>query len=348
MPVDPPLIVPVFIPHSGCSHRCVFCNQESITGKRAQALCLPQIRNGIDTFLDGCRKTKRRVQLAFYGGNFLGLPANDAGTLLEMSMEFVKRHRIDGIRFSTRPDTIDSGRLELIRRYPIDAVELGVQSMDDTVLALCRRDHTAADSETAVALLKEQGWQIGLQLMVGLPGDDEDRCMETARRVAALSPDFVRIYPAVVLEGSPLARAFRRGEYVPWTLAGSVSIVKRMYLIFHEKKIRVIRMGLQATADLDRKGVILAGPYHPALGHLVLSEIYLDRAVMAMGAAGMTEKRMRGRTVEIHIAPRCVPRMRGDKNRNINLLQEMFGLCAVKVIADSAMKEDQVTVKDRT
>jgi histone acetyltransferase (RNA polymerase elongator complex component) len=342
-----PLIVPVFIPHSGCSHRCVFCNQEGITGKKTQNLCLPEIRNGIDTFLDGCRKTRRRVQLAFYGGNFLGLPPEDVDALLEMAMKYIDCHRIHGIRFSTRPDTITRERLERIRHYPIDAVELGVQSMDDTVLALSRRGHTAADSETAVTLLKEQRWHIGLQLMVGLPGDGEEHAMETARRVAALFPDFVRIYPAVVLENSPLARTFRHGDYVPWTLARSVALVKRMYLLFHEKKIRVIRMGLQATADLDDNGVILAGPYHPAFGHLVLSEIYFDKAVTAMMAEGFTKTKP-GRVVEIRIAPRCVPRMRGDKNSNIDRLQKIFGLSAVKVIADPTMEEDQVTVKDRT
>jgi histone acetyltransferase (RNA polymerase elongator complex component) len=348
MACDSPLIVPVFIPHAGCSHQCVFCNQERITGKRAQALSLPQIKNGIDTFLDGCRKTRRHVQLAFYGGNFLGLPAADVRVLLEMAMEYVNSRRINGIRFSTRPDTIDPERLDLIRRYPIDAVELGVQSMDDTVLSLSRRGHTAGDSETAAALLKAQGYQIGLQLMVGLPGDNEDRSMETARRVTALSPDFVRIYPAVVLKDSPLARLFDRGEYIPWSLPRSVSVTKQMYLLFQEKKIRVIRMGLQATTDLDSEGVILAGPYHPAFGHLVLSEIYFDRAVTAMTAAGIIGKGKPHRAVEIRIAPRCVPRMRGDKNRNIDLLRELYGLSAVEVIADPSIEEGRIAVTDRT
>jgi histone acetyltransferase (RNA polymerase elongator complex component) len=343
-----PLIVPVFIPHSGCPHRCVFCNQESITGMRAQALCLPRIRTGIDTFLDGCRKTIRHVQLAFYGGNFLGLPAGDVRALLEMATEYINSRRINGIRFSTRPDTIDPERMDLIRNYPIDVVELGVQSMDDTVLALSRRGHTAGDSETAVALLKAQGFQIGLQLMIGLPGDDEDRSMETAQRVAALSPDFVRIYPAVVLKGSPLAQSFEHGNYTPWSLSRSVSTVKRMLLLFQKKKIRVIRMGLQATTELDNKDVILAGPYHPAFGHLVWSEVYFDRAVAAITAAGMAEKQMQGRSVEIRISPRCVPCMRGYKNSNIHMLREMFALADVAVIPDPSMEEGLVAVTDRT
>lgn len=290
----------------------------------------------------------RHAQIAFYGGNFLGLPAADIRSLLEMTAGYIDSRRIHGIRFSTRPDTIDPERLDLIGNHPIDAVELGVQSMDDTVLALSRRGHTAGESEAAVAILKARGYPVGLQLMVGLPGDQEDRAMETARRVAALAPDFVRIYPTVVLRGSPLAREFERGDYSPWALDRSVSMVKRMLLLFQEKKIRVIRMGLQATTDLDSEGVILAGPYHPAFGHLVWSEIYFDRAVAALTGAGMTKNGRRARSVEIRIPPRCVPRMRGHKNRNIDLLREMFGLSAVKVTTDPSLEEDQVAITDRT
>jgi histone acetyltransferase (RNA polymerase elongator complex component) len=343
-----PLIVPVFIPHSGCPHRCVFCNQESITGKKARALCLSEIRNEIDTFLEGCRQTARPVQLAFYGGNFLGLSIGNIHALLEMASEYIDSRRIHGIRFSTRPDTLDPERLDLIGDYPIDAVELGVQSMDDTVLALSRRGHTAGDSEAAVRQLKARGHRIGLQLMVGLPGDEAACSLETARRVAALSPDFVRIYPAVVLKDSPLAGKFTRGEYIPWSLARSVSVVKQMVLLFQEKKIRVIRMGLQATADLDGKGVILAGPYHPAFGHLVFSEIYFDRAVAAIIAAGGVGKAARSQSVEIRVSPRCIPRMRGDKNRNVRLLKEMFGITALVVIPDPSVEEGRVAIRDRT
>lgn len=343
-----PLIVPVFIPHSGCPHRCVFCNQESITGKRAQALCLRRIRNGVDTFLRGCRPTERQVQIAFYGGNFLGLPAADIRSLLEMAAEYIDSKRIHGIRFSTRPDTIDHDRLDLLRNHPVVAVELGVQSMDDTVLALSQRGHTSADSEAAVSILKARGYPIGLQLMVGLPGDEEGRAMETARRVESLRPDFVRIYPTVVLRGSPLAGEFERGNYSPWTLDRSVSVVKRMLLLFRENQIRVIRMGLQATTDLDNEGVILSGPYHPAFGHLVLSEIYFDRAVALLTAAGITKNGGRGRSVEVRISPRCVPRMRGHKNRNIKMLREKYGLLSVKVTADPSLQENQMAITDPT
>jgi histone acetyltransferase (RNA polymerase elongator complex component) len=342
-----PLVVPVFIPHSGCPHQCVFCNQESLTGKRKKPLSLPELRSQIDTFLGRCRQTNRRVQIAFYGGNFLGLSAVDVQALLKMATEYIDSFRAHGIRFSTRPDTINPECLTLIRNYHIDAVELGVQSMDNTVLALSRRGHTAGDTKTAVALLKAQGYQIGLQLMVGLPGDDEARAMETTRQVVALSPDFVRIYPAVVLKGSPLSRAFERGEYTPWSLERSVSLVKQMFLLFKEKKIRVIRMGLQSTVDLDSKGGILAGPYHPAFGDMVLSEIYFDKAVAAVTAAGMAAKGMRGRFLEIRIAPRFISTLRGQRNRNTRLLQEKYGLAGVEMVADPSLEEGRIIVKDR-
>lgn len=336
-----PLIIPIFITHAGCPHRCAFCNQDTITGTGTSPP--PAVGERIDAFLSACRPTSRPVYVAFYGGNFLGLPDTEIRMLLTVADGYVRCGRIDGIRFSTRPDTIDSKRLDLLSPYPVHAIELGVQSMDEKVLALSRRGHSAADTAAAVARLRARGYHIGLQLMVGLPGDDEARAMDTAHRVAALFPDFVRIYPTVVLTGSPLARWYARGDYTPWPLSRCVSLVKRMLLLFQEKKIRVIRMGLQATADLDGGEGILAGPYHPAFGHLVFSEIYLDRATALLNAAGISGE-MAGRTVGIRVHPRCVSKMRGQKNENIRRLQQQFGLAGVAVIADASMADGQMTL----
>ena len=201
-----PLIVPVFVPHSGCPHRCVFCNQSIITGVPDASLDPMAIRRQISTFLDGCKPTSRPSQIAFYGGNFLGLPPDTVKMLLTEAARFVSEKRVDGIRFSTRPDTINSDSLMLLSGYPVQTVEIGVQSMNDRILAIAERGHTADETRCAAALTKEKGFQLGLQIMVGLPGDDETVSMETARQAGTLSPDFVRIYPAVVVAGSRMAR----------------------------------------------------------------------------------------------------------------------------------------------
>lgn len=337
-----PLIVPIFIAHAGCPHRCAFCNQDTITGTGPHPL--PTVGERIEAFLSGCRPANRPVYVAFYGGNFLGLSHTDICVLLKAAYGYVRSGQVNGIRFSTRPDTIDSKRLDLLIPYPVHTIELGVQSMDDEVLVRSRRGHSAADTLAAVARLRTRGYHVGLQLMVGLPGDDEARVMDTARRVAALSPDFVRIYPTVVLAGSPLARWYARGDYTPWPLSRCVSLVKRMLLLFQKKKIRVIRMGLQATADLDGGEGILAGPYHPAFGHLVFSEIYLDRATALLNAARISGK-IADQTVSIRVNPRCISKMRGQKNENIRRLQQRFGLAGVDVLADSSLADGQMALK---
>ncbi|MDX9785747.1 MAG: radical SAM protein [Desulfobacterales bacterium] len=338
--VDAPLIVPIFLPYAGCPHRCVFCNQESITGNRAQPLAHQTIKSRIDHFLKGCRPSSRRIQLAFYGGNFLGMAPEDVLSLLEMAAAYVKEGKIHGIRFSTRPDTIDSHRLDCLCAYPVDAVEIGAQSMNDEVLRLSRRGHTAEGTQQAVALLKSKGFVTGLQLMVGLPGDDERRAMASARSAAALSPDFVRIYPTVVLKESPLAKLYTSGRYISWTIERCVSIVKEMHGAFREKNIPVIRMGLQATVDLDSDACILAGPYHPAFGHLVISRIFLDKAVSTLKACAQLPEKAQRVTFCVH--PRSVPRLRGQHNENIKKLKQMFGLVTVDVRSDPLLAEDDV------
>ena len=181
-PAQKPLIVPVFVPHGGCPHRCVFCNQSLITGAPATAFHPMDIRRRITSFLDGCRLSSRPSQIAFYGGNFLGLPPEKIIALLAEAARFVAEKKAGGIRFSTRPDTVSPEQLALLSGFPVQTVEIGAQSMDDRVLEMAERGHTADDTCRAAVLTKKNGFRLGLQIMVGLPGDDEDISMDTARR----------------------------------------------------------------------------------------------------------------------------------------------------------------------
>jgi len=342
-PTRKPLIVPVFVPHAGCPHRCAFCNQSTISGAAA-SLDPSHIRHQISTFLDGCRKAPRPSQIAFFGGNFLGLSPARIKALLSEAARFVAEKRIDGIRFSTRPDTIAPGRLALLDGFPVQTVEIGAQSMDDRVLEKSRRGHTAADTTRAAELLRESGFELGLQVMVGLPGDDEGVTMETAHRVAALSPDFVRIYPTVVVAGSLLADWYREGVYRPWSLDRAVSLTARMAGFFQENGIRVIRMGLQATEDLQPGDTILAGPWHPAFGHLVHARRFLEKAA-EMLAVRASEKGGRGPAeVVFRVHPRSESRLRGMKNENMLQLKERFGLEKITVQWDADLPEDGIEV----
>ncbi len=334
-----PFIIPIFIPHAGCPHRCVFCNQAAITRARQGPPSTKELRARVERFLAYRSDQRGETQIAFFGGNFLGLKTKTIQRLLHEAGDFVRRGRVDGIRFSTRPDTIDPERLDLLARRPVSTVELGVQSMDDRVLALADRGHTARDTENAVERLKARGHEIGLQMMIGLPGDDESRALRTARRLVELSPDFVRVYPAVVLEKSRLAQMYKEGIYEPLSLDASVTLVKRIYLLFKKNNIRVIRMGLQASMDLEQGAAILAGPHHPAFGHMVYSEIFFD---MVSAAIEKTTPSLPSpvEILSIRVNPRDVSKMRGLKNRNLTLLKEKFSIRSIRVLHDASIPGD--------
>jgi len=290
-------------------------------------------------FLEFKGNDRRPVQVAFYGGNFLGLKKGYIERLLDVSAKFVKNKRIDAIRFSTRPDTIDHDRIETIKNYPVSTVELGAQSMDDKVLAAARREHSASDTQRAVALLKDRHYQVGLQMMVGLPEEDETGSLSTAYRISELEPDFVRIYPTIVLKNSLLARWYENGTYRPWSLERSIAHVKTLYLLFKQKNIPVIRLGLQASEDLDSGNAVLAGPYHPAFGHMVHSEIFLDMATTIMENKAISRE-----TVTIKVHPRSISKMRGLKNRNVETLKKKFRLQSLKIVPDPSLAEDQLAI----
>ena len=208
--------------------------------------------------------------------------------------------------------------------------------MDDRVLTAAKRGHLASDTQKAAALLKQRHYETGIQMMVGLPGEDEDSSLSTGHRIEELKPDFVRIYPTVVLKNSLLAKWYQTGRYRPWSLERSVAQVKRLYLFFKKKEIRVIRMGLQAAKDLDSGAAVLAGPYHPAFGHMVHSAIFLDMAVSAME----TERISRD-TVILKVHPRSISKMKGLKNMNVDLLKKRFHIKSIQIIPDASIAEDK-------
>ena len=269
----------------------------------------------------------------------MGQPKKDIEYLLYEANKFITAGKVDSIRFSTRPDTIDNRRLDMLNGLPVSTVELGVQSMDDQVLTMSKRGHTASDTEKAVHRLKKRNYAIGLQLMVGLPGDDETRSLTTGRRIAEFSPDFVRIYPTLVLSNSQLAGWYEKGKYIPLSLEAGVTATKKLYLLFAHENIRVIRMGLQISADLEKGTTILAGPYHPAFGHLVFSDIFLDRATSVLKSEIIPTD-----NVSINVHPRSISKMQGLKNRNIEILKRNFCLKSIRIVPDVSLGEDQLAV----
>ncbi|HDR15647.1 MAG TPA: radical SAM protein, partial [Desulfobacteraceae bacterium] len=272
------MIVPVFIPHLGCPHRCIFCEQEKITSQHRPPMAAPEVRAVIEQALASPRfSALAENEIAFYGGTFTSLPVALIRELLEATAPYLDQGLFAGIRISTRPDAIDPSICDLIAGYRVKTVELGAQSMNDEVLRKSGRGHSAADTGHAARLLKNRGFKVGLQIMPGLPGDSEAVFKETVSAIVSIRPEMVRIYPAVVIRGTVLARWYLEGRYTPLTLQEAVERCRHACTRFEIEGIRVIRLGLMNSPSLREPGQILAGPWHEAFGHLVKSRIYRSR-----------------------------------------------------------------------
>ncbi len=336
-----PFIIPVFLPNIGCPHQCVFCNQSAITSMKQKIPSSEKLHKIVNNYLKYKGKDRKLVQIAFFGGNFLGLKAAHIKSLLHEAGKFVNDGSVDSLRFSTRPDTINHETLEMLNPFAVSTIELGVQSMDDHVLAMSKRGHTSTDTKEAVRLLKKRNYEIGLQMMVGLPGDDEAKAQMTGRKIADMSPGFVRIYPTVVLADSLLAKWYQNGKYTPMPLEECITLVKNLYLLFRKNDIRVIRMGLQASENFENDAQILAGPYHPAFGHLVISQIFLDMATSILNSRKYTQDEI---IIKVH--PRSISKMKGLKNRNIETLKRKYNIQSIKIIPDISLTEDSLIINN--
>jgi histone acetyltransferase (RNA polymerase elongator complex component) len=279
--------------------------------------------------------------MAFYGGNFLGLSKEKINQLLQLADEFIRKGNIRSIRFSTRPDTISESGLKQLENFAVSEIELGVQSMNDGVLNICRRGHCALDTKNAVTLLKHYRYKVGLQLMIGLPGQTAESAFDTAEQIASLSPDFVRIYPTLVLNQSVLSRWYQEGKYHPLLLKEAVFQTKKIYLLFKNSGIPVIRMGLQSSNDLDDKKNVIAGPYHPAFGHLVFSEIFMDTICSYYQKYPPIQNK-----ATIMANPKCISRIRGIKNENIRNLKTRFNLDEITVKSNSSLSPEGLSIDD--
>jgi histone acetyltransferase (RNA polymerase elongator complex component) len=332
------MIIPFFIPHSGCPHQCVFCNQKKITGQM-EPVKPSAIARKINEYL-AFKASDKTADVAFYGGSFTALPLAVQKEYLEAVQPFLCSGKIGEIRLSTRPDCVTNDILSMLNEYHVKTVELGVQSMDDVVLHRAGRGHTANDTGNAVALLKTCHFNIGLQLMPGLPGDSADTFMKTVDTVVELEPDFVRIYPALVIKDTPLEDLYRSGQYEPLSIADTVTICREALERFDHAGIHVLRIGLQPTGELARPGTIIAGPFHPAIRQLVESSILQDKMSSALRVRrGATD------TVSFQVHPKDVSAAIGQHRSNIGLLRKEFGLQKIRIVAsESAVRRNPVLV----
>jgi len=322
-----PLVIPVFIPQEGCPHRCVYCDQGSITGVTRPDWSPAALRRYVEGFL--ARNRHPSVEVAFYGGSFTLLPEARQALYLEAVQALLHEGRVHSLRLSTRPDAISEVNLRALRPMGVKTVELGAQSLSDRVLAASGRGHSSEDIRGAGARLRDHGFRVGLQLMPGLPADDRSAFLKTVEGSIALRPDFVRLYPTVVLAGTSLERLYRRGAYRPLPLTDAVDWCKEAALRFTRAGIPLVRMGLQTSPSLERPGVIVAGPHHPAFGQLVKSALWYDRISPELAKVSSISS-----PPVIYLHPYSLADARGHRNGNIERWLEEFRFASLRTVAD--------------
>lgn len=297
-------IYPVFLPHAGCPHRCLFCAQERSTSQ-------PGVGepDELAAWLEQRLPARGDGEIAFYGGTFTLLPPARQAGYLAMAKRLVAAGRVAGIRVSTRPDALPADCLARLRGAGVTTVEIGVQSFDAAVLSAAGRGHTPAHSRAAIQRCRRAGFSVGVQLMPGLPGGDAGEALRSLRQALRLAPAFVRIYPVVVVAGTPLAELWSAGGYSPWSLDQAVDVCADMLHLCHLAGMPVVRLGLQGDPQLEAN--LLAGPYHPAFGQLVRSRLW-RRALLRIDPPGG----------ELSINPHDLGDALGQRRENLAWLEQ--------------------------
>ena len=320
--------IPIFIPQLACPFQCIFCNQKKISGHN-ETPNEEEIYSIINSHLKTFKRENSIINIGFFGGNFTGIPIELQEKYLSIASEYLVSEKIHGIRLSTRPDYINEEVLELLKRYSVTTIELGAQSLDDDVLRKSRRGHSAEDIILASELIKANGFSLGLQMMIGLPGDTLDKSILTAQKIIELGADNTRIYPTLVINGTKLEQLYHEGKYSPLSMNEAVDWVKEILTIFENQEINVLRIGLHPTQGFLTGDEIVAGPFHTSLKELVLTQIWKELFVHKLNKTG--------NNILLKVSPEQINFAVGYKSTNRILLEEKFS--SVKFVPDTSLKD---------
>lgn len=318
--------ISIFVSHLGCPCICSFCNQKTITGKADQPTA-EDVRNTVEKAL---KRKDYEYEIAFFGGSFTAIDRDYMVTLLEAAYSYVKNGQVKGIRISTRPDCIDQEVLDILKSYGVTSIELGAQSMDDEVLTANRRGHNAQAVVDASKLIKENGFELGLQMMTGLYKDTFDKDIDTAKKIIELEPSTVRIYPTVVLKGTYLAELYLAEEYKPFGVDDSAYICSILVPMFEKAGIKIIRLGLHSSDDIKKN--MLAGGFHDSFGEIVKSRIMVNKILDYPPG-----------DYQVYVNEKSLSKLKGNRKSNIYLLIERG--YNIKIITDNRLAVDELRIK---
>lgn len=325
-------IIPIFVPHLGCPNDCIFCNQKSISGQKEQ-MTKEKAKEIIENYLESIKAEVAQIEIAFFGGSFTAIEKEKQEELLQVAYEYIKQGKVESIRISTRPDCIDKEILKRLKKYKVKTIELGVQSANDYILKRANRGHTFEDVKKASKMIRWNGFKLGHQMMVGLPESTRIDEINTAKALIKLKPKMVRIYPVLVVKNTKLEKEYEKGVYQPLSVVQAVEICKEIVRLFADKKIDIIRIGLQNTDEISEPGSkdseVVAGPYHPAFRQLVESGMWYDAIVGKIKKLNMKVKE-----VEVTVSPIDANNVIGHKKENVQKLKDTYDV-------DLILKQDE-------
>lgn len=314
--------IPIFIPELACPHQCVFCDQRKISGQQ-EIPDIKEIQKKIQSYLETIPEKRSRVEIGFFGGSFTGLPLEKQKMYLEAAAEFVKGRRVEGIRLSTRPDYINKEILDLLKENKVVTIELGAQSMDAGVLAKSGRGHTVEDIEKASKMIIDYGFELGLQMMIGLPGDTLEKAKHTAQRIVELGAKNTRIYPTLVIKRTQLEHMYNTGSYNAMRLPEAILWTKDLYLYFEEKNVKMIKIGLHPSEELSLEHSLVDGPYHQSFRELVMTEIWKEHLFEKI-------EFQPDKAIMIYVPLEQLNYAIGYKSENVTLLKNHFSSVKIK------------------
>ena len=321
--------IPIFIPELACPFRCIYCDQHKISGTKN--IPTPyEVRNIIEKHLSTIPRNNTEIEIGFFGGSFTGISSDQQEVYLKMAQPFIKQRLVKSIRLSTRPDYITPEILKLLKYYNVKTIELGAQSLDDEVLQYSRRGHTALDVSIASQLIKSNGFELGLQMMIGLPGDTKEKSIYTASKIVEFGADNTRIYPCIVIKDTYLEELYNKGEYLALTIEESIDIIKNIISIFERANINIIRIGLHPSEDLQGSAYV-AGPYHSSLRELVETECWKDILI------NYTQNTENHQNINISVASKMYNFAIGYRAVNKKMLEKVYR--NVKYTIDNSLEK---------